>query len=258
MTRPRHPDRRHGQRVELLLKVVYEHPTDLLHDYITNLGAGGVFIHTTMPLQVGQRLRFSLSFPGLLEPLELAGVVRWRNEEPQRDDRLPPGLGVEFCWDSDAQRQQLQQLLERISGDAVAKNSAAPRGGFSVLLVEDNTFVRELFEHSIRRFHADAIGGAELRLHAASSADEALARLPGLPLDLAVVDHFLPGTTGCELVRQLRALPRHRALPILVVSVGGEAIRRQAHQAGADMYLDKPVMTRQLVRTLALLLAPRG
>ena len=64
--------------VEILLKVIYSEPKDLLSDYLTSLGEGGLFINTTVPLEVGDRLAFSISFPGLLRPREFRGVVRWQ------------------------------------------------------------------------------------------------------------------------------------------------------------------------------------
>ena len=42
-----------------------------------------------------------------------------------------------------------------------------------------------------------------------------------------------------------------------MVSVGGGSVRKEALAAGADLYLDKPVLLKQLLATLRLLLSKR-
>jgi CheY-like chemotaxis protein len=61
--------------------------------------------------------------------------------------------------------------------------------------------------------------------------------------------------TGCELVQQMRQDERYSDIPILMVSVGGDDIRERAYNSGADLFLDKPVLHKQLISTIAKLLA---
>ena len=67
----------------------------------------------------------------------------------------------------------------------------------------------------------------------------------------------LPVLTGAEVVQRLRQMPEGAEMPVLVVSVGGAGVREAAMQAGADLYLDKPVLLKQLLATLRLLVAKR-
>jgi uncharacterized protein (TIGR02266 family) len=244
-----HPDRRAGPRTEVLLKVEYHDPEGLKFDYLSNLGAGGLFIHTHTPFDPGRRLAFSVSFPGLLEPIELAGVVRWRRPaRPETAD--PPGVGVEFVFEHARQREGVQRLLRLVHGQAPLEGS--PDRAFRVLLVEDNDFVQELFQHALRRF-AKHRNAPELEVVAASDAVGALKSIEGESFDLAIVDHYLPTMTGARLVHKLRDEAGLVQLPILMVSVGGDEIRDEAIAAGADGYLSKPVLLKQLVETLGRL-----
>ncbi len=75
------------------------------------------------------------------------------------------------------------------------------------------------------------------------------------PPDVLVLDVMLPGLDGMEILRRLRADPRTRALPILMLSARGQQEdRRAALAAGADLYITKPFANAEVVgaiRTLA-------
>ncbi len=253
MTGGQPQDRRRSSRAEIVLKVEYAHPSELLNDYITNLGEGGIFIYTDIPFQIGQEISFSLSFPGLLVPIGLTGIVRWRRASDLESPEEDAGLGVEFKFENEEQRHRVLNLISSISADApvLPKEQSHP---FRVLLVEDNEFVQELFDYAIRRFYNEQIQQGALEILLANSAKEGLQRIGEGTIHLAIVDHFLPGMTGCELVRLIRREKSNNQIPVLVISVGGETVRRQAYEAGADLYLDKPVLHKQLISTLATLL----
>jgi uncharacterized protein (TIGR02266 family) len=237
-------------RIEIVLRVEYLHPTDLLHDYVTSISAGEMFIHTSLPLEPGERLAFMLSFPGLLEPIDLTGVVRERRAPTDDDPGQPAGLAVEFTFADKAQETRLQQLLEAL-GSVVQPLQKT----FTVLLVEDNAFALELFEYAVTRFHQEQLdGGPELDVKRAEDASTALEHLQGSKVDLAIIDHFLPGMTGCELVRRMRSEVELALIPVVVVSVGGDEVKKEAYDSGADLYLDKPVLHKQLITTISTLL----
>ena len=69
-----------------------------------------------------------------------------------------------------------------------------------------------------------------------------------------MVDYFLPVMTGADVIRKMRQKPQFEATRVLVVSVGGDGVREDALAAGADLYLDKPVLRKQLINTLRLML----
>jgi PAS domain S-box-containing protein len=76
------------------------------------------------------------------------------------------------------------------------------------------------------------------------------------PPDLIVVDAAVPRRHGFALLRQLRAEPTTRWLPIIVLSADeSEALRGEALDAGADDYLPKPFGARELLSRVGLHLA---
>jgi len=101
-----------------------------------------------------------------------------------------------------------------------------------VFLVDDHTILREGLAQLINDSDTLTVCGE------ASSAEEALDRIPALKPDLVLVDLALPDTGGLELLRTLRI--RHPHLPALVLSMHEESIyAERALRAGARGYIMK-------------------
>jgi DNA-binding response OmpR family regulator len=76
---------------------------------------------------------------------------------------------------------------------------------------------------------------------------------PGPPPDLVVLDVMLPGRSGFELLRELRA--REARLPILMLTARGDAVDRiLGLELGADDYLTKPFDPRELAARIRAVL----
>jgi uncharacterized protein (TIGR02266 family) len=249
-------DRRENTRTQVLLKVQYQEPQDLLSDYLTDLAEGGLFIRTSVPFALGQKISFAVSFPGLMDPMELQGIVRWRMESADAQPDDPAGVGVEFVFQSEDMRRQIAELVASFRAAPAVANKPSNEP-FRVLLVEDNQFVHDLFKHAVKRFHREMPEMGTLEISSADNGQQALQHLEHHSVDLAIVDHFLPVMSGSELVTRMRDSAKYKTIPILVVSVGGEGVREQALQSGADLYLDKPVLLKQLLTTLRLLVTKR-
>jgi CheY-like chemotaxis protein len=111
--------------------------------------------------------------------------------------------------------------------------------GFSILIVDDEPDVAELFRQQFRR---ETRQGTYV-LHYAASGDEALDRLAAEiePTLVAVLsDINMPGMDGLKLLGEIK----HRLpdLPVIMVTAYGDDERRQqAAQYGAAEFLTKPV-----------------
>jgi two-component system, OmpR family, phosphate regulon response regulator OmpR len=106
-----------------------------------------------------------------------------------------------------------------------------------LLVVDDDARLREL----LRRYLTDQ----GFRVTTAGDAAEARARLASIAFDLLVLDVMLPGETGLELTRGLRATSR---IPILLLTAMAEpGDRINGLESGADDYLPKPFEPRELV-----------
>jgi CheY-like chemotaxis protein len=110
---------------------------------------------------------------------------------------------------------------------------------FSILVVDDEPDVSELFRQRFRREIRQGI----YVLHFAVSGEEALARLAGeIEPQLIVIlsDINMPGMDGLALLREIKKL--HPDLPVMMVTAyGDEDRRRRAGEYGASDFLSKPV-----------------
>ncbi len=85
--------------------------------------------------------------------------------------------------------------------------------------------------------------GEEFRILAATSGEKALAICADDPLpDLVLLDVMMPGMSGHEVCRRLKAEPRTRAIPVIfVTAMHEEGDEAQGFEMGAVDYITKPV-----------------
>ncbi|WAJ26912.1 phosphate regulon transcriptional regulator PhoB [Antarcticirhabdus aurantiaca] len=85
--------------------------------------------------------------------------------------------------------------------------------------------------------------------------DEAEIRLKEEVPDLLILDWMLPGLSGVELCRRLRARPETERLPILMLTARGEESERvRGLSVGADDYVVKPFSTPELLARVRAML----
>ncbi len=112
-----------------------------------------------------------------------------------------------------------------------APGAPLPRGGETVLVVEDEPTVRELIRTTL-----DGLG---YRVLTAASGDRATVAAHGGPLQLLVTDVVMPGLPGPELAAQLTAA--HPGLRVLFISgYTDDAVLREAVREGRSAFLQKP------------------
>lgn len=112
-----------------------------------------------------------------------------------------------------------------------------------ILVVDDDVRLRDL----LRRYLSER----GFRVTVAETAADAREKLRSISPDLMVLDVMMPGETGLDLVRSLRA-NGHKAggedLPVLLLTARGSPDDRIAgFEAGADDYLGKPFEPMELV-----------
>jgi CheY-like chemotaxis protein len=241
-------------RARVLLRVEYRQRGDFAADYAPELGEGGIFVRTDLDLVVGSFISLAISFPGVLDVADVGCIVRQRKSASEASTPDQVGVTVEFVEWRGGDRERVQRLVENIYRPKKSEPKLQrTSGGLRVLLVEDNAFVSDLFRHAIRKFQHERGQPEGHELVTACTGLEALRLLEGPPPDLVILDHYLPGMTGCALVRRIRVTPGLEETPILMISVGGNDIRREALEAGATLYMDKPILLTQLLDTLRAL-----
>lgn len=76
--------------------------------------------------------------------------------------------------------------------------------------------------------------------------------------DLAVVDVMMPGVSGHDLCRQIRATPELADLPVLILTARSQEVDRTAAlKSGASDYLSKPITSQELLERVGRLLAEK-
>ncbi|MDF1598554.1 response regulator transcription factor [Mesorhizobium sp. YIM 152430] len=117
-----------------------------------------------------------------------------------------------------------------------------------LLIVDDDTRIRSLLQQYL--------GENGFRVTIAGDADEARRKLAGLDFDLIVLDVMMPGESGVELTKSLRA---EKDVPILMLTALSETDSRvEGLEAGADDYLPKPFDPRELILRVNAILRRGG
>ena len=101
----------------------------------------------------------------------------------------------------------------------------------------------------------DYLGAAGYAVVSAGSLAAGRRHLQAESFDALVLDLMLPDGDGLELCSEVRASPRTRGLPLLMLTARGEALDRIVGlELGADDYLPKPFEPRELLARLKALL----
>lgn len=109
-----------------------------------------------------------------------------------------------------------------------------------ILIVEDEEALVTLISYNL-----EASG---YQVVTASTSDDAAFMLRDSPPDLVILDWMLPGTSGIEICRQIRANPATRNLPVIMLTARGEeADRLRGLATGADDYMVKPFSVAELM-----------
>lgn len=116
-----------------------------------------------------------------------------------------------------------------------------------ILIVEDEEPLTILL-----RYNFEAEG---YETESVARGDDADTRLKETIPDLLVLDWMLPGVSGIELCRRLRARPDTRSLPIIMLTARGEESEKVRGLAtGADDYIVKPFSVPELLARVRALL----
>ncbi len=112
-----------------------------------------------------------------------------------------------------------------------------------VLLADDNADLRAYLKRLLSaRYEVDAVADGAAALQVAQQ------RLP----DLVLSDVMMPELDGFGLLRELRANPSTRAIPVILLSArAGEEATIEGLAAGADDYLTKPFSAREVLARIA-------
>ena len=120
-----------------------------------------------------------------------------------------------------------------------------------VLLVEDNMVNMKLLQATLEP--------RGYTLVTATDGEEALEKACQENPDLIIMDIQLPKLSGTDAVKQLRQMPDFKHIPIIALTAYAmKGDEERLIEAGFDVYLPKPVNTRELPKVIAEVLQNRG
>ncbi|VAW78851.1 Phosphate regulon transcriptional regulatory protein PhoB (SphR) [hydrothermal vent metagenome] len=120
-----------------------------------------------------------------------------------------------------------------------------------ILVVEDEPAIREMLGFSLTK--------AGFRFEEAADAEQALLAIAANPPDLVLLDWMLPGMSGVDFARRLRAEELTAALPIILLTARAEENDRvRGLEVGADDYVTKPFSPRELIARIQAVLRRSG
>ena len=120
-----------------------------------------------------------------------------------------------------------------------------------IIVVDDSPAIRDMVRIMLRD------GGHEA--DAAESAATAFAALEGNAYDVMIIDQNMPGLTGIEAAKMIRANPRYQRMKIVILSADSRVEHGDDSMvAGADGYLDKPLTMAKLLDCVKLVLGLKG
>lgn len=112
--------------------------------------------------------------------------------------------------------------------------------GARILVVDDSPTIRKVVQTILHAGSYDSV--------TASDGQEALGVLETEHVDLVLVDFVMPRMNGYQFCRELRSRPRHRGVPVVLMSAKGDKIRGQfVKQTGALDAITKPFDSRGLI-----------
>ena len=143
-----------------------------------------------------------------------------------------------------------EMALDRLQPAIAAPPGSPPPSGPRLVVVEDNAELLGFLTQELVRWY---------RVTPFSDSSKALEGLRADPPDLIVCDIMMPGLDGIALARELRADPRTREVPVILLSAREEVEAKLAgFDAGADDYVQKPFEIQELWARIELHLRLRA
>jgi len=125
---------------------------------------------------------------------------------------------------------------------AQARSEPPPDNAPHVLVVDDDQKIRDLLARYLTE--------QGFRVSAAADTAGARAAMRGLAFDLILLDVMMPGQSGIEFARELKASSSQHAIPICMLTARAEAEDRIEGLEIADEYITKPFEPRELLLRL--------
>ena len=112
-----------------------------------------------------------------------------------------------------------------------------------VLSVDDSTSIRQMVSFTLK--------GAGYEVIEAADGQEGLEKAKMKTVDMVLTDQNMPRMDGLTLIKNLRAMPNYKNVPILMLTTeSGDAMKQQGKAVGATGWLVKPFDPAKLLEVM--------
>jgi two-component system, chemotaxis family, chemotaxis protein CheY len=112
-----------------------------------------------------------------------------------------------------------------------------------IMTVDDSASVRQMVTFTLRGAGYDVIEAVDGK--------DALSKLNGSPIHMIVTDLNMPNLDGLGLIRQVRANPTHKFVPIIMLTTESQETKKlEGKSAGATGWIVKPFKPEQLLNVV--------
>ena len=177
-----------------------------------------------------------LASTGLRGEAYVEEALRWLPSEAERRREGETEGQREVQREEEVERQK--EAMQSLSVSPSFPLSVSP-SSTRILLADDNADMREYVRRLLGgQYEVEAVADGEAALNAIRE------RMP----DLVLTDVMMPHLDGFGLLRELRADERLKTIPVILLSArAGEEARVEGMEAGADDFLVKPFIARELL-----------
>lgn len=110
----------------------------------------------------------------------------------------------------------------------------------TILTVDDSASIRQMVKFTLTKEGYNVIEACDGK--------DALAKAGGAQIDMVVTDLNMPNMDGITLIRELRAKPQFKFIPIIMLTTESQDTKKnEGKSAGATGWIVKPFKPEQLV-----------
>lgn len=244
-------NQRRDPRRPLMLRVDLTHSANEHDDAVlrtawtADVSAGGMSLRGTRDLATGQIVRMRVSFPGLLEPMDVLGNVVWS----QKSLAVTGGVGVRV-W-SAMDRQRLAHLVDLAETPPVRRSKP-----YRIILMEADPLAALTYRIALDDVHPTT--SVQLAIQLARDWPTARAMIESAPPDLLMLGlhpRYADSSSALAYVRDSNALAG--SMVVALANADDAGLAREASLV-ADATFRKPVPVARVVETIGYLLNRRA
>lgn len=115
--------------------------------------------------------------------------------------------------------------------------------GHTILTVDDSASMRQMVTFTL--------SGAGFEVVEAVDGKDGLAKLAGKKVNMIITDLNMPNMDGIEMVRNIRAMPEYKFIPIILLTTESQdSKKKEGKAAGATGWIVKPFKPEQLLAVI--------